>query len=46
MLHRSGQTSESDMDHLSVTLEDGRERRDDDGDVHRYEFSKDETPEN
>ncbi|KAI6039934.1 hypothetical protein EDC04DRAFT_1590370 [Pisolithus marmoratus] len=46
VLHRSGPTSDSDVDYFNVTMEDGRDGCDDDGDRHGYGFSEVVPPEN
>ncbi|KIK11484.1 hypothetical protein PISMIDRAFT_19491, partial [Pisolithus microcarpus 441] len=45
VLHRSGPTSDSDVDYFNVTLEEGRDGCDDDGDGHGYRFSEVVPPE-
>ncbi|KAI5984048.1 hypothetical protein EDD15DRAFT_2177766, partial [Pisolithus albus] len=45
VLHRSGPTSDSDVDYFNVTLEEGRDGCDDDGDGHGYGFSEVAPPE-
>lgn len=45
VLHRSGPTSDSDVDYFNVTLEEGRDGCDDEGDGHGYGFSEVAPPE-